>query len=206
MHTERPPWPPLRFCWTRFGTEAGERIDEIIRRKEIERRACGGRFFWGIGNAVGPGVGELVRQTAKPVVVFSPISGRPRPRDVTPTSVVRWLAAETPSGDHFELPPAVRITSRAGSRYHYALVCACDEPLRLEERGRVDFGTLRNLRSGNPLGASQVTAVVQRVATPGGRSYPVAMTATLVAPYVVRLVDPVLVGGDEQSLAGPLAA
>src|SRR5689334_16901759 len=33
---------PLLFCWTRFGTEAGEPIEAILERKEREREATGG--------------------------------------------------------------------------------------------------------------------------------------------------------------------
>src|ERR1700728_56037 len=33
---------PDRFCWTRFGTEAGESIEHILNRKEEERLANGG--------------------------------------------------------------------------------------------------------------------------------------------------------------------
>lgn len=38
---------PACFCWTRFGTEAGQSIDQIFERKEQERAANGGLFFGG---------------------------------------------------------------------------------------------------------------------------------------------------------------
>jgi hypothetical protein len=47
--------------------------------------------------------------------------------------------------------------------------------------------------SGNPLGASQVTAVVERLSgRDDGRQYVVALRARLVAPYFIKLLDPVL--------------
>ena len=47
--------------------------------------------------------------------------------------------------------------------------------------------------SGNTLGASQVTAVVERAADyNGGRLYVVALRAHLVDPYFIRLTDPVM--------------
>ena len=49
---------PTIFCWTRFGGEAGEPIEQILFRKEQERLANGGVFLWGIGNAVGPSIYE----------------------------------------------------------------------------------------------------------------------------------------------------
>ena len=53
---------------------------------------------------------------------------------------------------------------------------------------------LRNLVSGRPVGASQVTAVVERFTVSSevsATSYVVRLRARLVAPYFVRLTDPV---------------
>ena len=193
---------PRRFCWTRFGTEAGEPIEAILARKERERRATGGVFLWGIGNAIGPGIEALVAQEARPEVLFSPMRSRPRALDVAPDAVVRWRAAETLAGERVELPTAVCVTSRAGRSAHYALVCASALPLTPNELGRVRFGGLRNLRSGNPLGASQVTAVVKCVDDARGAEYVVTLRASLAAPYFVRLRDPV----QSEELVPPLVA
>ena len=69
---------PTIFCWTRFGAEAGETIETILERKERERQANRGVYFWGIGNSVAPGIAELVRRTTSPEVLFSSIKSRPR--------------------------------------------------------------------------------------------------------------------------------
>lgn len=194
-----PPHPvPSLFCWSRFGTESGEPITKILERKEVERQATGGTFYWGIGNSVGPGMAELVQRCAEPEVLFSPIKSKPRLVDVAPALVVRWRAAKGLDGKVFELPEAICITSRATTietlGAHYALICSSDDPLRISGSGRVSFSELRNLRSGSRLGASQVTAVVERVgdASPdelqGG--YLVALRARLVAPHFVRLLEP----------------
>ena len=122
---------PQTFCWTRFGTEAGEPIEQIFARKEQERRASGGTFFWGIGNSIAPAVRALVERTAAPSVLFSPIASRPRTVDVRPGRVVRWLRAEMFDGKCFDLPDDVCVTSRYSGRLaHYALVCSTAEPLR----------------------------------------------------------------------------
>jgi hypothetical protein len=196
---------PRSFCWTRFGTEAGETIEAILARKEMEREANGGVFFWGIGNSIGPAVTELLRRVREPEVLFSPIKGSPRPADTHPARVVRWRSGEGLDGDLFDLPESARVTSRWGSGrrtpIHYALVCSLEVPLEIRDRGKLSFGGLRNLRSGAPLGASQVTAVVRR--TERGNSagdYSVAFRAALVAPYFVRLRDPAPV-----DVPGPLA-
>jgi len=45
-------WAPPICCWTRMGTESGQELACIIRRKEFERR-IGGTFWWGIGTSLG---------------------------------------------------------------------------------------------------------------------------------------------------------
>lgn len=189
---------PRSFCWTRFGTEAGETITAILARKESERLANGGVFYWGVGNSIAPAIAELVRRVEEPEVLFSPIRGRPRRVDIAPGCVVRWTSAEGLSRELFELPPRVEVTSRwdpaRPATPHYALVCSSAEPLEIADVGQLSFGALRNLRSGASLGASQVTAVVHRSdAGLGGSEYPVALRATLVPPYFVRLRGPISV-------------
>lgn len=199
MTDSRPCALPKVFCWTRFGTEAGEPIDQILQRKEIERRQNDGVFFWGIGNSLAPSVAELVRRSKNPEVLFSPIKGRPRSVDVAPPQVLAWTVGEAVGGELFNLPPAVQVKSRGSNGEsrtvaHYALVCASSRPLELTDLGRLSFQALRNLLSGSVLGASQVTAVVKRLRgahDDAGTEYTVALRASLVAPYFIRLREPV---------------
>jgi hypothetical protein len=202
---------PRSFCWTRFGTEAGETIDAILARKEAERLVNGGFFYWGIGNSIAPAVAELLRSVDEPQVLFSPIRTRPRPVDEAPGCVVRWLSATSLTGELFDLPAATCVTSRWNPARpggnHYALVCSSEDPLEIADFGELRFGALRNLRSGTPLGASQVTAVVHREDVGDGSEYTVAFRATLVAPYFVRLRQPIpLEDGSEHdpALLAPL--
>lgn len=183
---------PTSFCWTRFGTEAGEPIGSILHRKERERLAHDGIFYWGIGNSVAPGVAALLERVAAPEVLFSPIRSRPRVVDVAPASILRWREAITLTGDRITLPDTIRVTSRP-SRSHYALVCSVADPLDIAHLGRLRFSELRNLVSGHALGASQVTAVVFRdvdAVPDGDDGYVVALRARLVEPYFVRLAAP----------------
>ena len=202
---------PRSFCWTRFGTEAGETIDAILARKEAERQANGGVFYWGIGNSIAPAVAELLRWVDEPQVLFSPIRTRARPVDEAPGCVVRWLSATGLTGELFDLPGAICVTSRRDPARpggnHYALVCSPEDPLEIADVGKLRFGALRNLRGGTPLGASQVTAVVQREDAGAGSEYTVALRATLIAPYFVRLRQPIPLedGGEiDPALLGPL--
>jgi hypothetical protein len=187
---------PEAFCWTRFGTEAGETIEEIVGRKERERLDNDGIFFWGIGNSVAPAMSALIEQSDRPEVLFSPIRGRPRAVDCAPAARFAWTAGHDLHGRRFKLPPAARVTSggRPGgsARAHYALVCASAAPLSIDSGDEeLDFLALRNLMSGNPLGASQVTAVVTVLEdqAPSDMRYRVAMRAELTPPYFVRLTE-----------------
>lgn len=190
---------PECFCWTRFGTEAGQRLEEILARKEQERKANNGVFFWGIGNAIGPSMLELLRRTRSPEAVFSPIQSVPRREDATPESVVAWSEAQTLSGEKYRLPQRSLITSRIDplrpKLKHYALVCCRKIPIAIgAPYEHLQFSGLRNLLTNRPVGASQVTAVVHMTPSSSeekSRSYNVAFRAFLTPPYFIELTTPV---------------
>jgi hypothetical protein len=164
---------PLQFCWTRFGTEAAQSIDQILVRKEEERQANHGLFLWGIGNAVGPSILELVRRASVPEVIFSPIKSAPREEDVSPPAVVAWTAGSTICGDRYELPETVLVTSRFvpshPRRSHYALVCYSEQPAIVERT----------------LDAAENTS-----------QYSVSMRARLVPPFFVKLTEHVIISDE----------
>lgn len=186
---------PENFCWTRFGTEAGQPVSRIVERKERERRANHGVFLWGIGNSVGAGIKELVGCCNEPEVLFSPIKGPPRLTDTQPAAVITWSVGETLEGHPYTLPRWSMVTSRASATRstHYALVCFSTRPIELVPDGpRLALSGLRNLISGRPVGASQVTAVVRRRINEldDEAGYAVAFRARLTYPYFVRLACP----------------
>jgi hypothetical protein len=187
---------PKHFCWSRFGTEAGEVIPQIIERKERERSANGGIFLWGIGSAIGPAMTRLVQLEPEPEVIFSPIRSAPKKIDVIPGRIARWTAARQIDGTPYQLPKGSIVTSRAKDCRHYALVCLSQSALELgRQLGEIVIGRIRNLTTNNPVGFSQVTAIVRQETN--GRpysdlTYSVAMRFRLVDPYVVELRDPVI--------------
>jgi hypothetical protein len=192
---------PRCFVWTKFGTEAGQSISDILRRKEQERISNGGVFYWGIGNAVGRSISELLRQSDEPEVLFSPIKSDPKTVDVAPESVVAWTVAAGLDGEPYRLPMWSLITSRFSSRrlHHYALVCGSASSLvETDSSGCgttewVSTSELSNLLTRRPLGSSQVTAVVHRrleTTQISNTKYPIRFRARLVPPYFIRLSEP----------------
>jgi len=188
---------PDSFCWTRFGTEAAEPIEHIILRKEEERLANGGVFVWGIGNAVGPSIRELLDQPSEPEVMFSPMRSSPKETDVHPDAVAVWVCGQALDGSTHKIPQYSLVTSRysesSPKATHYALVCRSLEPLLpLRSENFLSLRNLRNLRTGRVVGASQVTAVVSRdlECGEGGPLYLIAIRAQLVYPYFLRLRHP----------------
>lgn len=197
---------PSAFCWTRFGVEAGQSVEEILKRKEEERQANEGTFLWGVGNALSPAITALVARMARPQLLLSPTVSGPRRVDAAPSSVALWTEATDTDGAPFALPPRSLVTSHLSAigskRFHYALVCRSVEPLDFGKvKGYLDFASLVNLQSGKPIGASQVTCVVQRRSpSSNGRLYPIVFVAELVPPFLVRLSRPILIERPDSSL------
>ena len=201
VHKQASNWAlPSSFCWTRMGDESGEALDRIVRRKELERRAAGGMFVWGIGNGLGIGLQHLVMSQADPEVLFSPIRSQAAAIDRNPAGVLLWLDYVRPNGTVNPLPAASLVTSRNSSAkgtnkaLHFCLFCHSETPLNTSNLGTVRFGELRNLATQKPVGFSQVTAVVDRSGAPGSKrdlEYQVVLAAHLVDPFFARLSTPV---------------
>jgi hypothetical protein len=158
-----------------------------------------GVFFWGIGNAIGPSVIELLRRLDSPEVLFSPIKSTPRKEDVAPESVAAWTTALGLDGKPYTLPERSLITSRfnVDRRRHYALVCWSETPFEnavssSSSTDTVQLSELRNILSGRPLGGSQVTSVVMREPRNHikGPEYDISFKARLVQPYFIQLSNP----------------
>lgn len=190
---------PNAFVWTKMGAESGEALAAIVRRKDYERRLGSGLFAWGIGNALGNGIAALAAGVQEPLAVFSAMPSKPKKEDMAPASVLLWTAYEGADGIVRPLPGHMVVTSRghAGDSEkvrHYVLFCQADTSLldcKAPAEG-VAPAALRNLTTGNALGASQVTAVVRHVggAPDGVRSYPIAFTAKLAGVRYARLLAP----------------
>lgn len=186
---------PESFCWSKMGVEAGECLTTILWRKEIERRVGNGLFVWGVGTPLGESLSELKAEPGPDRVVFSVMRSRPKAIDAGPTALLLWLSFEEPDGVEHDLPPHALVVSRATTasgrtkRVHYGLVCRSEKRIGDGSVGELDSSQLVNIRSGKPVGFTQVTAAVRRVGEKanGGRVYPVNFVADLEAPGQVKL-------------------
>jgi len=185
-------------CWSRMQSEAGQGLEAIIARKELERRTGDGHFLWGVGNPPATSISALARIGSRVPVVFSIMKSRPKTIDVAPARTAAWRRYFDTSGNERPLPANSVVTSRANSaggvkRAHYALMCFSREPLTISRGTPFDVSAYRNAGgTGAPVGASQVTALLRRVAEPGKTSdYEINLIAWLAGGYWVRLSDPV---------------
>lgn len=203
---------PSAFVWTKIQADSGERIEGILYRKEIERQAGDGVFWWGIGESKRQAIDLLLKKEPSPAVLFSLMRSRPHPRDSNPDGVLLWNTYLTGKRE-LPLPPHVIVTSRAHakdgrpkSRYH-ALVCKSRSSILRKKGGTLDAGTLRNIgERGRPVGPSQVTAAVE-LSEPTGTSmqYEITARATLASPYVAALSCPRELSAAERRLLRELA-
>lgn len=184
-------------CWSRMQTEAGQGLEAIVRRKECERQAGGGLFFWGVGNAPSTAIAALARLKIPVPAVFSVMKSKPKPVDVSPGRTVVWRQYFDEQGIERDLPSSAIVTSRGDSATgaktrHYALMCRSDLPLTLKEGAPFDPVAFRNVgKVGGPVGASQVTALLRQVDDPRpDADYRVNLEAWLTGGYWVRLSDP----------------
>lgn len=189
-----------------MGSEAGQALDVILRRKEMERQAGRGTFAWGIGNSLGssPDLARQLTPDGGVDILFSPMKSAPKAIDVTPPCLFLWLSYRLPDGSFANLPSHMLITSRGGAsgsekRAHYALFCERSEEIDLSANlGVIDAVCARNLVSQNPLGASQVTAMVRyrRAESPlPQKPYPILFRARMHGEGFVRLGSPVVLSG-----------
>ena len=176
-----------QFVLSRMGAEAGERHGGIVARKEAERLAGGGEFWWGIGSSLGA-AGYEAASGGDLRVLFTRMLSRPKPIDTAPGRVFMWTHWESPEG-HGEIPPHVVLTSKGGEgkTRHYALVCRTESALGLSGGRPFDHNLCRTA-SGKVMGGSQVTALLtgdplRHTSGP----YTIDFEATLAAPYCPKL-------------------
>jgi hypothetical protein len=183
-------------CWSRMQAESGQELAAIVARKELERRANGGTFFWGVGNPPSQLTSGFAETHADIDVVFSVMKSRPKLVDVSPTEVWIWSAYQRPDGTRVELPQGSIVTSRGHvssgqKRAHYALMCWADHELQISNLGPFNPDAYRNVgTAGGSVGNSQVTALLRRMEDLPSGGYDVNIKAKLKGDYWVKLTSP----------------
>jgi hypothetical protein len=176
------------LCWTRMQAESGQKLEQIVARKDRERSAGSGLFFWGVGNPPARFTSGLALSRTPVELIFSVMKGKPKAADERPDAVVAWNAYVDALGHVQQVPPHVLVTSRRDTAKgpktaHYALICRSHRQLELRRGDPFNHHEYRNAGvTGGPIGASQVTALVR----PAG---PCSLPATYEANMRARLVD-----------------
>jgi hypothetical protein len=209
---------PQTFCWTKMQAEAGQPLESIVARKELERLCTGGGFFWGIGSALGQRFWHWIERGDSRKVLFSPMLSSPKAVDSRPSAVVAWLRYSDRFGVTHRMPPGVLVTSKATTatgkkRTHYALTCRSTEPLTLRPRFALGLNEYRNLGSTSQrIGDSQTTALLERkepdlacLSKLTNKEYDVPLVAELDHPYFVRLCEPVTLLESERDFVADLS-
>ncbi len=181
------------FVWTRMQAEGGQRLHKILELKEAERQAGNGLFWWGVGNSLGVALGEHARAAGGTLpVIFSEMTSAADKRDRSPEQVFHWRAWCDAEGKEHDIPAHVLEWSRGaeGKESHYALVCYSEAPL-VSGLQLFDAKACRNYL-GNAPGPRQVTQLLASGldADHSDGSYERGFRATLVSPWMVKMVSP----------------
>ncbi len=217
MNMQSPPCPMVNssgcmerdlsdvLVWSRMQTEAGQPLEAIVERKEIERKLGNGLFFWGVGNAPARACSILARTNKRVDVVFSKMKTKPKIADVAPSQIFVWNKYIDIHGAIKNIPGSVFVSSRGrasgeAKTHHYALMCYSENPLVLSDYGHFSPDSYRNYGgNGAPIGNSQVTALLKLSAESKTLSdYRINLRATLTGSYWVKLLDPIEISGPDR--------
>jgi hypothetical protein len=183
------------FVFTKPGTEAGEELAEIVKRKENERQRGTNLFWWGVGSSLGEDLIKIGGQVATiPLLFVAHVrQSAPKAQNSNPQRIVRWTKWQPRQSKEIDVPHFAGVTSRwdEKKRLHYALVCSSQKPLVFDSRGRrFDLNLCRTLGRGRVPGTSQVTALVEGDLTDPQHNkgeYHILFEAVLVAPWQAKL-------------------
>jgi hypothetical protein len=188
---------PNAFCWTRMQAEAGQPLNAIIKRKELERSIGNGVFYWGVGNALGGSLRALINCAPQPEVFFSVMRSKPKRVDSSPGTVLLWTHFVDQNGGLQPLPQHTIVLSRGDTasgkeKRCYALVCHSDIALCLSSIAHFNLSHFRNLGEvGGKVGFSQVTVNIKHLSKEShGPMYEINLRSWLKPPYFVRLASP----------------
>ena len=198
-------------CLTKFGPESGETAEEILARKDFERRSGVGahknEFWWGVGEkGTAQSIKTLISQHGANVVLFSAIKDQKPPNPGSATDALVWRKYRILGGDILhDIPKHVLITSAAVTKSgkirtrHFALVCNSSVAIKMGGRAfKFSNRHYKNLSKNGKLGKSArgqrtTTALVRWTSSPiSGAECDtlIDFSAEFCAPYCAELSDP----------------
>jgi hypothetical protein len=129
------------FVWSVMGQDVGQPLNEIIIRKEAERRT-GGNFWWGLGTPLGERVESvaILNQGTLPAL-FSALGNQ---NQASNQSIYVWNGWRSVrkgrhgTYNHGSIPEHALVLGGNPERPYYALVCRCDSELVLGDHGPFD--------------------------------------------------------------------
>jgi hypothetical protein len=183
------------LVWSVMGQDAGQPLDEIIIRKEAERKT-GGEFWWGLGTPLGDRVESVAILNGGTLpALFSALDNQKQASGQNTYVWNGWHSIR--KGRHGSIPKHVLVLGGKPDRPYYAQVFHCDTELVLGDHGRFDPAQCLTLANGVPPGVSQRAALLMgQVKHPHG-PYRIAFIAQLVRPWFVRLTRPRLLTAAE---------
>ena len=170
------------FVWSKMGTEAGEPLEDIMHRKEIERQANGGKFVWGIGNSPGNSIVNFMQDTKKPVAIFTETRPNSKTRSIDEEESERVWRDKL-------LPRYSFVTSHPERKEHCALLCECDEDLRTQCHGELHTGEFVHYVTCNPKLPPNSTNMMKKGEGRSCKPYPIRFVASLYGEGWVKLTD-----------------
>jgi hypothetical protein len=176
------------LVWSRMGFEAGDELNVTIDRKERERVAGAGEFFWGVGN-FSRYAGDILSEGPIDIIFSIAKNSKGGPLDNSRENRIRWRSYLDSDGRRRSVPPHALVKSAGKDRPHYALICGSKRPLKITAES-FDPNAYRTHPNGASANFHPVTKLVRRVALPSGpQEYIQGFRAVLLD--WVRLDDPV---------------
>lgn len=174
------------FVWSVMGQDAGQPLNEIIIRKEAERKT-GDEFWWGLGTPLGDRVESVASLNGGTLPALFSVVGKNQ-RQAPDQNIYLWNGWQSiRTGRDGSIPKHVLVLGGNPAKRYYALVCRRDTELVLGDDGPFDPAQCLTLTKGVPPGGSQRAALLKgQVKHTHGR-YRIAFNARLVGPWYVRL-------------------
>jgi hypothetical protein len=176
------------LVWSRMGVEAGDELNVTIDRKERERIAGAGEFFWGVGN-FSRHASDLLRERPIAIIFSIAKNSKGRPVDHSREKRIRWHSYLDRDRSKRLVPPHALVKSAGKDRPHYALICRSERPLKIATES-FDPNAYRTHPNGASANFHPVTKLVRRVALLSGPPEYIKGFRALLVDWV-RLDDPV---------------